>query len=109
MSSSVKEEETLTKAEIVNRLHVDLGFSKLEARRLVESFFEEIAQTLERSEVVKLSGFGNFVLWSKRARIGRNPKTGVPTTITARRVVTFKPGKKLRNRVRRSRIQFSGD
>lgn len=100
---NMKEESTLTKAEMVDRLHMDLGFSKIEARQLAESFFEEIAKTLERGEMVKLSGFGNFVLWQKRARLGRNPKTGVPTTISARQVVTFKPGKKLRSRVRRGR------
>lgn len=105
MSDSSNEETTLTKAEIVDRLHLDLGFSKLEARELTESFFEEVSKTLERNEIVKLSGFGNFVLWGKRARVGRNPKTGVPTTITARRVVTFKPGKKLRNRVGRGRLR----
>lgn len=105
MSELSKTETTLTKAEIVNRLHVDLGFSKLEARELTESFFEEVAKTLEGNEIVKLSGFGNFVLWRKRARIGRNPKTGVSTTISARRVVTFKPGKKLRNRVGRARLR----
>jgi len=98
---TVNEDATLTKAEMVNRLHTDLGFSKLEAKNLTESFFEEISKTLENGEEVKISGFGNFVLWNKRARLGRNPKTGVPTTITARQVVTFKAGKKLRNRVRR--------
>ncbi len=105
MSESSSEGTTLTKAEIVDRLHLDLGFSKLEARGLAETFFEEVCKTLERNEIVKLSGFGNFVLWSKRARIGRNPKTGVPTTISARRVVTFKPGKKLRGRVARGRLR----
>ena len=105
MSESSREGTTVTKAELVERLHLDLGFTKLEARRLTESFFEEVSRTLERNEIVKLSGFGNFVLWSKRARIGRNPKTGVPTTITARRVVTFKPGKKLRGRVGHGRLR----
>ena len=105
MSDSPSQDTTLTKAEIINRLHLDLGFSKLEARELTEHFFEEVAKTLEHNEIVKLSGFGNFVLWGKRARIGRNPKTGVAATITARRVVTFKPGKKLRNRVGRERLR----
>jgi len=103
VNDRVNDDTTLTKAEMVSRLHTDLGFSKLEARSLTESFFEEIGKTLESGEEVKLSGFGNFVLWNKRARLGRNPKTGVPTTISARQVVTFKPGKKLRNRVRRGR------
>ena len=103
----MNEQSTLTKAELVRRLHMDLGFSKLEAKRLTESFFEGISKTLEQGEMVKVSGFGNFVLWNKRARLGRNPKTGVPTTISARQVVTFKPGKKLRNRVRRGRRDAS--
>ncbi len=109
MSDSARQGKTLTRAEIINRLHLDLGLSKREARHMTEHFFEQIVRSLENDEPVKLSGFGNFVLWRKRARIGRNPRTGIEATIAARRVVTFKPGKKLRNRVRRVRTQFPND
>ena len=82
----------LTKAEIAERLYEELGLNKREAKELVELFFEEIRQALEHNEQVKLSGFGNFDLRDKRQRPGRNP-------ITARRVVTFRPGQKLKARV----------
>ncbi len=86
----------LTKAEIAERLYEELGLNKREAKELVELFFEEIRQALEHNEQVKLSGFGNFDLRDKRQRPGRNPKTGEEIPITARRVVTFRPGQKLR-------------
>ena len=63
---------------------------------IVETFFEEIKKSLERNEPVKLSGFGIFELRDKRERPGRNPKTGEEAPISARRVVTFRPGQKLR-------------
>ena len=89
----------LTKAEIAERLYEELGLNKREAKELVELFFEEIRQALEHNEQVKLSGFGNFDLRDKRQRPGRNPKTGEEIPITARRVVTFRPGQKLKARV----------
>lgn len=91
--------KALTKAEIAERLHEELGLNKREAKELVELFFEEIRQALEHNEQVKLSGFGNFDLRDKRQRPGRNPKTGEEIPITARRVVTFRPGQKLKARV----------
>ncbi|TWH76584.1 integration host factor subunit alpha [Azomonas agilis] len=89
----------LTKAELAERLNTELGLSKKEAKDLVELFFEEIRQALEHNEQVKLSGFGNFDLRDKRQRPGRNPKTGEEIPISARRVVTFRPGQKLKARV----------
>ena len=84
----------LTKADMVDYLFEQIGLTKLEAKDLVELFFEEIRVTLERGEPVKLSGFGNFDLREKRERPGRNPKTGEEIPITARRVVTFHPGQR---------------
>ncbi len=72
---------------------------KRDAKELVELFFEEIRRALENGEQVKLSGFGNFDLRDKNQRPGRNPKTGEDIPITARRVVTFRPGQKLKSRV----------
>lgn len=89
----------LTKAEMAERLFEELGLNKREAKELVEMFFEEIRRALENGRQVKLSGFGNFTLRDKNERPGRNPKTGEEIPITARRVVTFHPGQKLKARV----------
>ena len=89
----------LTKAEMADQLFEELGLNKREAKEIVEAFFEEIRLSLESNEQVKISGFGNFDLRDKRARPGRNPKTGQDIPISARRVVTFKPGQKLKARV----------
>ncbi|MFL0799806.1 MAG: integration host factor subunit alpha [Agarilytica sp.] len=90
---------SLTKADLAEKLYEELGFNKREAKELVELFFEEIRDSLEKNEQVKLSGFGNFDLRDKKQRPGRNPKTGEEIPITARRVVTFRPGQKLKARV----------
>ncbi|MFU8895340.1 MAG: integration host factor subunit alpha [Gammaproteobacteria bacterium] len=89
----------LTKAEMAEALFEDMGLNKREARELVEMFFEELRMALANGEQVKLSGFGNFDLRDKNRRPGRNPKTGEEIPITARRVVTFRPGQKLKTRV----------
>jgi integration host factor subunit alpha len=89
----------LTKADMTEILYQELGLNKREAKEMVEMFFEDIRCALERGETVKLSGFGNFELRSKGERPGRNPKTGEEIPITARRVVTFRPGQKLKARV----------
>ena len=89
----------LTKARMADRLFEELGLNKREAKELVEMFFEEVRSALEGGDQVKLSGFGNFDLRDKNERPGRNPKTGEEIPITARRVVTFRPGQKLKARV----------
>jgi integration host factor subunit alpha len=89
----------LTKAEMAERLFEEFGLNKREAKDLVEMFFEELRSALENGRQVKLSGFGNFNLRLKKERPGRNPKTGEEIPITARRVVTFHPGQKLKARV----------
>lgn len=89
----------LTKADMAERLFEELGLNKREAKEMVETFFEEIRLALEKGEQVKLSGFGNFDLREKKQRPGRNPKTGEEIPISARRVVTFRPGQKLKARV----------
>ncbi len=87
---------TLTKANLAERLFDDLGLNKREAKEMVELFFEEIKSSLENGKQVKLSGFGNFDLRDKSERPGRNPKTGEDIPVSARRVVTFRPGQKLK-------------
>jgi len=89
----------LTKAEMAERLFDELGLNKREAKEMVELFFERTREALESGSQVKLSGFGNFDLREKGERPGRNPKTGAEIPITARRVVTFRPGQKLKARV----------
>ena len=91
--------DTLTKARMAVGLFEELGLNKREAKEFVELFFKEIRIALARNEAVKLSGFGNFDLRDKRERPGRNPKTGQDIPIAARRVVTFRPGQKLKARV----------
>lgn len=89
----------LTKAVMAEMLFNELGLNKREAKELVELFFEEVRDALAAGEDVKLSGFGNFTLREKNERPGRNPKTGEEIPISARRVVTFRPGQKLKARV----------
>ncbi|MDO7085806.1 integration host factor subunit alpha [Pseudocolwellia sp. AS88] len=89
----------LTKAEVAEHLYEKVGLNKRDAKDMVEIFFEEIRETLESGEQVKLSGFGNFDLRVKSERPGRNPKTGQDIPISARKVVTFRPGQKLKSRV----------
>ena len=89
----------LTKAEMAEHLFTYLNLNKKQAKDMVESFFEEIRSALESGEQVKISGFGNFDLRDKSERPGRNPKTGEDIPISARRVVTFRPGQKLKSRV----------
>lgn len=89
----------LTKAEIAEHLFEKVGINRKDAKELVETFFEEIRHALENGEQVKVSGFGNFDLRDKSERPGRNPKTGEDIPISARRVVTFRPGQKFKARV----------
>lgn len=86
----------LTKADLVEHLHETMGLNKREAKDIVESFFDEIAQALNKGQSVKISGFGNFDLRDKKERPGRNPKTGEVVPVSARRVVTFHASHKLK-------------
>ncbi|MBF0423240.1 MAG: integration host factor subunit alpha [Magnetococcales bacterium] len=92
---------SLTKAEIVEALHRNLGagWTRPQAQDLVETLLEMIRSSLEQGETVKLPGFGNFVVRKKRARVGRNPKSGEEVEISARKVVSFKPSAMLKDRV----------
>ncbi len=89
----------LTRVNMADSLFNELGLSKTEARELVDLFFEELGASLAIGEQVKLSGFGNFDLRDKKERPGRNPKTGEKIPISARRVVMFRAGQKLKARV----------
>ncbi len=89
----------LSKAIMADALCDAIELVKPDAKEMVEQFFEEIRFALESGQHVKLSGFGNFTLRDKLQRPGRNPKTGEEIPVAARRVVTFKPGLKLKTKI----------
>lgn len=91
---------TITKAMLAEVLFNEVGLNKREAKEFVESFFEEIVSSLINGRGVKLSGYGNFILRDKSPRMGRNPKTGEAAKVAERRVVIFRPGQKLKDRVK---------
>ncbi|MCB9591903.1 MAG: integration host factor subunit alpha [Sandaracinaceae bacterium] len=87
----------MTKAEIVDSVYERVGgFSKKEAAEVVEAVFDTMKEVLADGEKIKISGFGNFVVREKKERVGRNPQTGAPIPISARRVLTFKPSQVLK-------------
>tara|TARA_B100000925_G_scaffold273313_1_gene237951 strand:- start:303 stop:614 length:312 start_codon:yes stop_codon:yes gene_type:complete len=90
---------TITKNTLVEMLHNEVGLNKREAKEFIELFFETLKKNLENGKDIKISGFGNFTLRDKNARPGRNPKTGEEVLIKERRVVTFKSGLKLKNKL----------
>ena len=90
---------TITKNTLIEMLHDEVGLNKREAKEFIEMFFESLKKNLENGNDIKISGFGNFSLRDKNARPGRNPKTGEEVLIKERRVVTFKSGLKLKNKL----------
>jgi integration host factor subunit alpha len=93
--------ETMTRNDIVEQVYRKVRLSKRESAELVDLALEIMMETLEKGEPVKISGFGNFVVRQKRARRGRNPQTGEDITITARKVLTFKPSALLKKAISR--------
>ncbi|MEC8276991.1 MAG: integration host factor subunit alpha [Myxococcota bacterium] len=92
--------DTLTRAKMVEIVHQQgLGYTKKELQDIVNSMFDIIAESVINGETVKLSGFGNFSMVDKTARVGRNPQTDEALIISRRRVITFKPSNMLRNAV----------
>lgn len=87
----------MTKADIIESVYNKVGFSKKESADIVEMVFTTMKATLEAGEKIKISGFGNFIVREKKARIGRNPQTGEEIEISARRVLTFRPSQVLKN------------
>ncbi|OQW44103.1 MAG: integration host factor subunit alpha [Proteobacteria bacterium SG_bin6] len=90
---------TLTRADLAEALHHEVGLSRLDSARLVEQILEHMCTALARGENVKISGFGTFVLRQKGERVGRNPKTGVEVPIAPRRVLTFRASQMMRDRI----------
>jgi integration host factor subunit alpha len=89
----------MTKADIVERIYENVGFSKKESAELVETVFDLIKSTLEEGDKIKIAGFGNFVVKEKSDRRGRNPQTGEEITIVARKILTFKPSQVLKSAI----------
>ena len=96
MPQNVDAKRTMTKADLVERVHDNIGFPKKEAAEIVDCVFEVIKTALEDGEKIKISGFGNFLVREKAPRKGRNPQTNQEITISARRVITFKPSQVLK-------------
>jgi integration host factor subunit alpha len=91
--------ETVTRADLSESIHNEIGLSRSECAGLVEDILARMSDALARGENVKISGFGTFILRDKNQRIGRNPKTGVEVPIAPRRVLTFRASQKLRDRI----------
>jgi integration host factor subunit alpha len=87
----------MTKADIIEGVYEKVGFSKKESAEIVELVFDTVKETLERGDKIKISGFGNFQVRQKNARVGRNPQTGREIEISARRVLTFRPSQVLKS------------
>lgn len=91
--------ETLTRADLAESLHREIGLSRADSSQMVERILHHMCEALSRGENVKISGFGTFVLRDKGERIGRNPKTGVEVPIAPRRVLTFRASQMMRDRI----------
>ena len=91
--------KTLTRADLADAIHRDIGVSRQESAQLVEAVLDMISDTLVKGETVKLSSFGSFQLRDKNGRVGRNPKTGEEVPITPRRVLSFRPSHLMKDRV----------
>ena len=91
--------QTLTRAEVTDAIVREVGVTRQESSDLLDRTLDMIGKALEHEDEVKLSRFGNFVVRSKSARVGRNPKTGEEAVIAPRRVVTFRPSPMLKARV----------
>jgi len=90
---------TLTRADLAESLHREVGLSRADAARLVEQILSHMCEALSKGENVKISGFGSFILRDKGERVGRNPKTGVEVPIAPRRVLTFRASQMMRDRI----------
>ena len=90
---------TITRNDLATRLRDKFGLTATDSYKLIDIIFDEIGESLANGEDVKFSGFGTFKILTKSARIGRNPKTGVPAVISARRVASFRPSTEFRKRV----------
>jgi len=98
-NAEIKHTDTYTKNDIINAVYNEIGYSKKYSTELVEYCFDIIKEKLRTNHNVKISNFGHFMLRDKKARVGRNPTTGLNLTIPSKRVVTFRPSVFLRGKV----------
>ena len=89
--------KTLTRADLTEVLHREVGLSRTESADMVNSILDLVSDSLVAGNTVKLSSFGTFMVRAKRQRMGRNPKTGVEVPITPRRVLVFRPSQIMKN------------
>ncbi len=108
-AKTVNEQQTLTRAVLTEELSTQMGLTRIESEQFIESLFSLIVKALERGEEVKISSFGNFKLIDKLARPGRNPKTLEECVVSARRVVTFKAGNKLKGLIQEQMSKEDSD
>jgi integration host factor subunit alpha len=99
----------MTKADIIEGVYEKVGFSKKESAEIVELVFDTVKETLERGDKIKISGFGNFQVRHKKARVGRNPQTGKEIEISARRVLTFRPSQVLKSALNDGQVVDDGE
>ncbi len=96
---------TLTRADLAETLHQEIGLSRAACADLVEAILRHMCEALSKGENVKISGFGTFVLRDKNQRIGRNPKTGEEVPILPRQVLVFKPSNVLKSKINKSMVR----
>ena len=92
-------DKTLTRMDLADAVHTQVGLSRNESAELVESVLQEVCDALVAGESVKISSFGTFSIRDKAARVGRNPKTGEEVPIHPRRVLTFRPSHLMKDKV----------
>ena len=88
--------KTITRADVAETIYEEIGLSRKDSNEILDMILDEIVQELSNGNDVKLSSFGTFSLRDKKARSGRNPKTGVEAEISSRRVISFKPSQTMR-------------
>lgn len=91
--------KTITRADVAETIYEEIGLSRKDSNDILDMILDEITQELKSGNDVKLSSFGTFSLRDKKARSGRNPKTGVEAVITPRRVISFKPSQTMRKQI----------
>lgn len=105
MTKEVKLAKTITKNDLIQVVMLASNLTRMEAYRLVEDFFDVLIKSLEDGDEIKVSGFGNFVLRDKNARIGRNPKTKQEYPIKKRRVVSFHTSNLLKEQIKDFKVE----
>ena len=88
--------KTITRADVAEAIYEEIGLSRKDSNDILDMILDEMTNELVKGNDVKLSSFGTFALRNKKARAGRNPKTGVGAVISPRRVISFKPSQTMR-------------